>query len=50
MKVLVTGSNGFIGKNLCLTLEQRGYEVIHFDRNTAISLETAVEDADIGKI
>lgn len=32
MKVLVTGSNGFIGKNLCVTLENReGMEVLRFD-------------------
>jgi UDP-2-acetamido-2,6-beta-L-arabino-hexul-4-ose reductase len=32
MKVLVTGSNGFIGRNLCVTLENReGMEVLRFD-------------------
>ena len=32
MKVLVTGSNGFIGRNLCVTLENReDMEVLRFD-------------------
>jgi UDP-2-acetamido-2,6-beta-L-arabino-hexul-4-ose reductase len=31
MKVLVTGANGFIGKNLCLWLKNKGYEVFEFD-------------------
>lgn len=32
MKVLVTGSDGFIGKNLCFALRERGYEVLEFTR------------------
>ena len=31
MKILVTGSNGFIGKHMCLSLERSGYEVLSFD-------------------
>ena len=31
MKVLVTGSNGFIGKHMCLSLKRNGYEVLPFD-------------------
>ena len=31
MKVLVTGSNGFIGKHICLRLERCGFEVFKFD-------------------
>lgn len=31
MKALVTGSEGFIGKNLCERLEKEGHEVIGFD-------------------
>lgn len=48
MKVLVTGSNGFIGKNLSVRLaELSGYEVIHFDKkNSASDLRTKVEHAD----
>lgn len=34
MKVAVTGSKGFIGKNLCLFLRQEGYEVIEIHRKT----------------
>lgn len=32
MKVLVTGSEGFIGKYVCKELERRGHEVIPFDK------------------
>ena len=31
MKVLVTGSNGFIGKHMCLSLMRNGYDVLPFD-------------------
>ena len=31
MKILVTGSNGFIGKHMCLSLMRNGYEVLPFD-------------------
>lgn len=46
MKVLVTGSNGFIGKNLCLFLKERNYEVLTFDRDTAESLSSLVSKCD----
>ena len=46
MKILVTGSEGFIGKNLCLTLKQQNYEVIPFDRNTDMPLEECIKQAD----
>ena len=37
MKVLVTGSNGFIGKNLMVRLgELEGYEAIGFDRDDSL--------------
>ena len=45
MKILVTGSNGFIGKNLCTTLNVKGYEVIHFDKDTTKSLEECVKES-----
>ena len=32
MKVIVTGSEGFIGKVLCATLKERGVDVIEIDR------------------
>ena len=31
MKVLVTGSNGFIGRHMCRLLERRGHEVLGYD-------------------
>ena len=31
MKVLVTGSNGFIGKHMCLLLKRKGHEVFSYD-------------------
>jgi UDP-2-acetamido-2,6-beta-L-arabino-hexul-4-ose reductase len=31
VKILVTGSKGFIGKNLCLFLLHQGYEVLEYD-------------------
>jgi UDP-2-acetamido-2,6-beta-L-arabino-hexul-4-ose reductase len=31
MKILVTGAKGFIGKNLCLTLKNKGFEVFEYD-------------------
>jgi UDP-2-acetamido-2,6-beta-L-arabino-hexul-4-ose reductase len=46
MKILVTGSNGFIGKNLCATLNVKGYEVIPFDKDTTKSLEECVKESD----
>ena len=39
MKVIVTGSEGFIGKALCRTLEARGVEVIGIDRKNGIEAE-----------
>ena len=36
MKILVTGANGFIGKNLCVALrEQERYEVLEANRETS---------------
>lgn len=46
-KILVTGAAGFIGKNLCLMLEQQGYEVLKFDRDTKEPLEELVKQADM---
>ena len=38
MKVLVTGANGFIGRNLCIALEQnQGHEVLRFTRDNSIN-------------
>ena len=48
MKILVTGANGFIGKNLCLKLSELGYhDVIKFERtNSDSELKLALEKAD----
>ena len=34
MKILVTGANGFVGKNLCLALKQKGHTVFEFDTDS----------------
>lgn len=48
MKVLVTGSNGFIGKNLMIRLgEIDGFEALGFNRDHSIAdLESMVNEAD----
>lgn len=38
MKILVTGSSGFIGQHLCLALENLGHSVIKADRRNGINL------------
>jgi len=49
MRALVTGSDGFIGKNLCLQLRERGeYEVLGIDRaSTEADLASAVAACDV---
>ena len=49
MKVLVTGANGFIGKNLVLRLrEQVGFDVVPFVRRDGDdALQSALVDADV---
>ena len=47
MKILVTGSNGFIGKHMCLQLERRGFTVFKFDiDNTDEELKSFIDEAD----
>ncbi len=47
MKILVTGSNGFVGKNLITTLHSQGYEVLTFDRDNKLSdLEDLTRECD----
>ena len=31
MKILITGATGFIGKNLCAVLQQKGHELLRYD-------------------
>lgn len=47
-RVLVTGSEGFLGRNLCQALVRReGVEVLRFDvQNTLEELEVAISQAD----
>lgn len=47
MKIAVTGSKGFIGKNLCFFLRQEGYDVIEIHRKTTkTELITSLSHAD----
>ncbi|OCH37506.1 UDP-2-acetamido-2,6-beta-L-arabino-hexul-4-ose reductase [Aliivibrio fischeri] len=48
MKILVTGANGFIGKNLCFQLEEQGFtDLIKIDRsNSTEELNEALKSAD----
>lgn len=47
MKVLVTGAKGFIGKNLCLSLKNKGHDVFEYDLgSTDEQLEQYVNDCD----
>ncbi len=35
MRILVTGANGFLGKNLCVELKNRGYlDILEYDKET----------------
>ncbi len=47
MKVLVTGANGFIGKNLIIRLKELKFEILYYTRNNLIEdLKNLVEEAD----
>lgn len=47
MKILVTGSKGFIGKNLCISLIQRGFDVLTYDlENTEDEFVEAIHQAN----
>ena len=37
MKILVTGSNGFIGKHISILLNRKGYDVLSFDKDDFIN-------------
>lgn len=48
MKILVTGANGFIGKNLCFQLEEQGFtDIVRLQRsNSTKELDEALESVD----
>src|SRR5574344_1987155 len=47
MKILVTGSKGFIGKNTCLILHEKGHDVFEYDLGcTDDQLIQFVKDSD----
>ena len=48
MKILVTGAKGFVGKNLCINLKNKGYtDVYEYDLDTPEeNLELWTKDCD----
>lgn len=46
MKILVTGAKGFIGKNLCVVLKEKEYEVLPYDLQSEQPLEELVSKCD----
>ncbi len=47
MKILITGSKGFIGRNLVMTLENEGHDFLTFDREDSIeSLSDQTKQCD----
>ncbi|HBU6573351.1 TPA: capsular polysaccharide biosynthesis protein CapF [Citrobacter amalonaticus] len=48
MKILITGADGFIGRNLCLRLQEAGYvNLVKIDRNSSVDeLEIGLQEAD----
>ena len=48
MKILVTGSNGFIGKNLCFQLQEQGFtDIVKISRHDSVEdLNRALDQAD----
>lgn len=48
MKILVTGSNGFIGRNLCVELLNKGHQVFRYDVDTNLDdLKTYLKQVDV---
>lgn len=46
-KILVTGASGFIGSNLCVSLQELSYTILSFDKdNTMDELKAMVQEAD----
>lgn len=50
MKVIVTGSEGFIGKALTAALKKRGMEVIAIDRRSGIEVADFFSSADLSDV
>jgi nucleoside-diphosphate-sugar epimerase len=55
VRVLVTGSSGFIGKHLCAELARRGHDPVPFDRpgcdiRSATQVDWAVRAGDLGAV
>lgn len=46
MKILVTGANGFIGKNICVSLKESGHTVIPYDVDTTKTMGELIPQAD----
>lgn len=46
MKILLTGSEGFIGKNLKFCLHRAGFEVLGFDKHNSSELSSLIAKAD----
>lgn len=46
MNILVTGSKGFLGKNLIKFLKKYGHNIIEYDLGNDISLEKCIEKCD----
>jgi len=55
VRVLVTGSSGFIGKHLCAELTRRGHEPVPFDRphgdvRSSVRLDFACRESGAGAV
>lgn len=50
MKVLVTGSDGFIGKHLTKMLQAEGYEVVGLDIKTGNDVVFCALPSDVGRV
>jgi len=48
-KVLITGSNGFIGKHLIQTLEEKDVEIVKFDKSSGKNIVNNKDFADLAK-
>lgn len=45
MKVIITGGEGFIGKALAVTLEDRGHDVVIIDRKNGVDAKDFFDQA-----